>query len=266
MEWLFDFLLNNKDVLSSLSSVAVIVSTLFVAVQVRLLFNDYKKRNKKEEFSKSFELTKFYTSKILPKMPKIQMLYDLCGLMDKVQRIKPSIKNFDKEECIQFVDPSQFKDELKKIYNEPIEIIILLHAEFTGISMCAAFSEYDRYEKLVSENKNKEVLLEQYKKRICEFILDELNVAANDLEYFSMFFNSNLAESEVVYESLHQTFLAYVRLLFPIICYSNTRSDYSKKYYTHIRDLYVLWASKEVKKEVEQEAILDKLRNKNPKI
>lgn len=267
LEAVYNFLLEYKEVLSSLSSLAVIITTIFVAIQARLFFNDYRKRNKKEEFSKSFELTKFYTSIILPRMPKIQKLYELCDVTNKVKSISPkNINHFDKEECSEFINLDEFCKELNEINQKPIEQILPLYAQFANISISKAYMDFYRYGALISEHDNREKLLGEYKTNLCNFIIGELSVAANDLEYFSMFFNSNLAESEVVYESLHQTFLAYVRLLYPVISHANTRSDYSKKYYTHIRDLYSLWSKKEGKKESQQALVFDKLRGINPKI
>ena len=266
LDAVYIFLLDNKDVLSSLSSLAVIISTIFVAIQARLFFNDYRKRNKKEEFSKSFELTKFYTSIILPKMPKIQRMFELCDVTSNIKSIRSNIKHFDKEECSEFLDPDEFRKKIQSIKLKPIEQILPLYAQFANTSISNAYMEFYRYMALISEHEDSDNLVEEYKINLCNAVIGELSIAANDLEYFSMFFNSNLAESEVVYESLHQTFLAYVRLLYPVISYANTRSDYSKKYYTHIRDLYSLWSKKEGRKEMQQALAFDKLRGTNPKI
>lgn len=67
----------------------------------------------------------------------------------------------------------------------------------------------------------------------------------NKLEYLCMYFNNNLAESDYVYPSLHQTFLEYVKNLYFFIAIRN--DDPARKYYTEIIKLYNKWYNQEKK-------------------
>lgn len=67
----------------------------------------------------------------------------------------------------------------------------------------------------------------------------------NQLEHFSMYFNCDIADEGVVYQSLHQVYLLTVESLYPQICMRNTHPP--SRYYTHIRDLYVTWVEKREK-------------------
>ena len=64
----------------------------------------------------------------------------------------------------------------------------------------------------------------------------------NNLEFFSMNFNYNIADESVVYQSLHKTFLEVVYLLYYNIAVNNEPGD--KKLFTNIIELYNLWQKK----------------------
>ena len=57
----------------------------------------------------------------------------------------------------------------------------------------------------------------------------------------------NVAESEMIFPSLHYTFLKFVRYMYPYICMYNTEEE---NYYSNIIDLYRSWES--VKNAIEQ--------------
>lgn len=66
----------------------------------------------------------------------------------------------------------------------------------------------------------------------------------NTLEYFAMTVNQNVAESEMLYDSIHQTFLFFVKLVYPFICEQNIDEEL---YYPNIIKLYKTWVSKKAK-------------------
>lgn len=80
-------------------------------------------------------------------------------------------------------------------------------------------------------------LINYYHVRFVEFL--------NALEYFSMAFVQNVADDDVVYQSLHQTFLGMVKYFYFLIVFRNRSSE--NKYYTNITDLYIKWLKKEQK-------------------
>lgn len=61
----------------------------------------------------------------------------------------------------------------------------------------------------------------------------------NKLETMSMQFNQNIADQEVVYQSLHQTFLRFVKLMYPHIASLN--NEIFHQYYCNIKMLYNRW-------------------------
>ena len=99
----------------------------------------------------------------------------------------------------------------------------------------------------------------------------------NTMEWIAMTLNTKVADELVIYQSLHQIFLRYIRLEYPLIASSNCDTNACDQYYTNIITLYKLWASRSleshhkdqelVKKEEElvrrKKAQLSKQRNGN---
>ena len=65
----------------------------------------------------------------------------------------------------------------------------------------------------------------------------------NKLEFFSMAFVQNVADDDVVYQSLHQTFLGITRYFYYLI--SRNNNSLENKYYTNIIQLHSRWISKQ---------------------
>ena len=127
--------------------------------------------------------------------------------------------------------------------------------------MQATKSEKDQLEIIryyVSLDENKEI---KYQKEalLCNFY-NELSDLLNKLEWFSMNFKYNLADEDVVFASLHQTFLADINYLYYFI--SKQNSDTCNKLYTHICDLFNRWKVKENENELDYNETINKREEK----
>jgi hypothetical protein len=67
----------------------------------------------------------------------------------------------------------------------------------------------------------------------------EKNTLLNNLEYFSMYFNTNVADSDTVYQSLHQTYLGLVTWLYLDI--STRNREPKDHYFTNVILLFNAW-------------------------
>lgn len=70
-----------------------------------------------------------------------------------------------------------------------------------------------------------------------------VNDLLNDMEYFSMHFTHGVADESVVYQSLHQTYVECVQLLYYNIAINN-KTD-GTQYYTNVVELYRIWYEKQ---------------------
>ncbi|MDD4154222.1 MAG: hypothetical protein PHT30_02280 [Bacilli bacterium] len=77
------------------------------------------------------------------------------------------------------------------------------------------------------------------KAQIHVFIENVKQTTLNRLEAMSMYFVKGIADDSVIYQSLHQTFIRFVKLMYPFIASLNT--DNLHKYYTCIISLYEKW-------------------------
>ena len=77
--------------------------------------------------------------------------------------------------------------------------------------------------------------------KVGEKFEDVLYDVLNKLEWISMHFTNDIADEEVVYQSLHQVYLRIVKLLYPKISMMN-KDGAKDKYYCNIIRLYANWA------------------------
>lgn len=92
--------------------------------------------------------------------------------------------------------------------------------------------------------------------RFKSFLFDTLNV----LESFAMSVNQNVSDSEMLFSSLHQTFLKFVRFVYPFICYQNKECEV---FYPNIIQLYHSWTKK---KESDNKLMQELENNKKKKL
>jgi len=76
-----------------------------------------------------------------------------------------------------------------------------------------------------------------------------VNRILNDMEYFAMNFTHGTADESVVYQSLHQTYLAFVQMFYFNIALNNMPNG--KQFYTNVIALYKIWYEKSENKKSE---------------
>lgn len=282
--------MNSSDIMDGLVKLATIGSAIFVAVQAGLFKKDYNTKNDKSEVEKAIELSKFYNDNILlNKITYISTVFESCGL-DKI--IYSSVKNanlveFDNLELEEVFGTEKLKI-IENIINS-IDLTILVEAskylheitpqeyldikqtikiynlsKSTANQQVAASASSDMNFQIKDNGKPTinmlEVNNEKYKyyqvKYHIQFetaIADALNL----LEYLCMNFNTNIADEEVIYQSLHQTFFSTINLLYYRI--ANINLTGKDKYYTNIIKLYNKWT----KRYKDQKSIEDNVKRSN---
>jgi hypothetical protein len=150
---------------------------------------------------------------------------------DSMKIILPIYEEFDGEEAV--IDFSQcLKEIILKL--DSITISNFNIEEFKSI-----FDDNERkvFEKLFSlnildfEDPNKKISISE----LCSDL-------SNKLEYFCMYFNSKLADETAVYQSLHQTFLQVIPLLYYKIATANNSNH--DKFFVHLIEQYNRWSNK----------------------
>ncbi len=234
--------------IATIANIFVCLSAIFVGYQARLLSKDYKTRNKKEVFGNSFRLTEFYINNIIPKMTVLLMVFRRTGVEKAIRKQlrKADISSFNKEEFDDYFEDLPFNEIESMINSASVDVLLECFCDINQENICDLRLRYKEY--LDTFNDNEEMLRkhsEIFRRQLLYKVWTMISDVCNGLEYFAMYFNSNLAEDEVVYDSLHQTYTDFVRMLYPFIARHNTRGEFARKYYTNTSELYEKWVNKE---------------------
>lgn len=275
-----DFLDFYNKPLSSLSSLAVIVSAIFVAIQVKmaahqlnavseqaksasseleLLYKDYNRRKEHSEFETAYNLAGHYAKYIIPRLAYLNRFLDTVNRkVAPDYYIKSSqFKNFNQAEA-EKVFGKGIISKFQKEFCDPKNMVVSLDLfEFLSSSNLYTPTDNDlktifeivKIEQSQTSKKNK-----SREKKIVDFINEKFFIVQkditniiNDLEYFSMYFCAKLAAPDAVYISLHQTYLEVIINAYLFICYKNTEPGH--EYYAHAIKLYNTWTAKRIKED-----------------
>lgn len=116
----------------------------------------------------------------------------------------------------------------------------------------------NKIEKSMNYKINKD-LKDVLNKSIYLYLKDQENLL-NKIEYFSMCFVSKVADENVAYQSLHQTFIKTIEYLYPNIAMINR--DPKSKYYTNTIELYNLWKNRYLEYEKKENESFEIEQNK----
>ena len=153
--------------------------------------------------------------------------------------------------CVDFhLRPELHLNEIANAYHSSKKLPL---SEINNITMCIssgwelsdeekAYIKSDkREEKKAMALMAKASIMNYYKNYlISEFGETRVNLL-NKFEYLTMSLNTDLADEDIVYVSLHQLFLKTVKLLYPAICNCNNKYT-ADKYYSHTIETYNRWS------------------------
>lgn len=225
------------------TNIFVIISVVFVGYQAYMYKTDYKTKNDKMEVEKAIQLAEFYANHIIERVPHIIGVYKQIGIEDIIVEIDSTkMIEFDKEELDTLIPEKKQKEIKEKLADIKVEYIISGRGRQKVDQGNYYEDSIDNLARMKEINGFKKDNPELYK--FCVRILNsEFNLMKTDilnkLEFFSMYFNSEVADEGTVYQSLHQTFLKAVKLFYYEIAVRNNKG--CDKYYTNIIQLYNTW-------------------------
>lgn len=244
------FRTNEESYLESVYYSIQIISALFViggvviAVWQYILTSNRENELKEEQLEEvrrvknkeAIELTQFYKDNIINKISIITKVYRETKILAILDKIKiDSMKNFDVGELNSVLSQAD-RDEIEKIrMSKEFEAVILSHADYFNIDL----SKVDEEDKNIVEKNvinNFKVLSQQL---------------LNNLEYFAISFNCKIAEEQIVYQSLHQTYIRIVSHMYYEISKNNKTGE--QKLYTNVIDLFNTWNNR-AKEQKDREA------------
>lgn len=248
--------------LENLYRIATIFSFIFVALQARTFIYDSKRNDKRLRKQKAIELAEKYEKEILPLISTINYVFKSIKMdTDVISKIdKSSISYFNEL-------------ELNKIANK--ELILLYNEKLRSNDCQKSYSSFKfmncKTPIAIATQKNIP-FPSKFETNDLNMLKDlrEFNIIKssllNKLESFSMYFNYDIADEEVVYQSLHQTYRSIVLSLYVTIASIN--KDPKDKYYTNVIELYNRWNKRyqsKLKEEIDNSSSSEKMvhRGKN---
>lgn len=258
---------------NNIGTVATLISLVFVAIQTMTLKRTYKYNCAWQEKEKATELAQMYKNDILPSVNYIGSILKETGIMETLSNINvDNIDSFNQTELYRLTNRDiQDRIERKKDNFSAINILFVMRQRFSQIcnkkihSINPALIEKwiasesgakDKDGKNISmKNEEKRALLDALWFEYSSIVADTLN----DLEYFAMNFTSGVADDSVVFQSLHQSYLTLVQLLYYHIAIQNEHEK--DKYYTNVIALYKKWRRTD---EENEKKISNVIKNSSP--
>lgn len=220
-----------------MTSIFVILGTVIAVWQYILSSKEARKLQDKERVQKAIDLAGYYKDNILSKTLLIIHIYKAAGITDILNKIDfQKIEYFDMHELEENISTSD-QDFLKNAIKSKKMIDALVEeSEMTKIwEDCKEIEFTEKDGKKIKTLKVAPIaILHRFQK--------ELNEILNNLEFFAMHFTHEAADDSVIYQSLHQSYLSTVKLLYYDIAVNNKPGD--TKLYTNVIELYNKWSEK----------------------
>ena len=234
----------------AVGSIATAITLAFLVSQNKIARKTYEYTSEWQEKNKAAELALYYKDNILPKISYIDDVLENVGVNDLMKRVRHAdIDCFTNMELKQLTNDDIVAQIVNKLRNDPEKMVIIwanrqddpipLKAYLTArekIENAQQMEDKDEKRRMIREA-NEEI--GNVKNTILKYFFRELGDLQNNLEYFAMHFTSGVADSSVVFPSLHQTYLEIVKKLYWSISMKNIESK--DKYFTHIIQLYKEW-------------------------
>lgn len=198
-----------------------IIALAVALLSVIAFYIDYKSRKSKERAEKSILIAKEFAEDIIVRTSLIADIFAERKLTKIITKVKFSrLEDFTTE-------------ELKRLYSEE--------------------DIYTYYKTLENIDKSSDKPFDD------DSIYIYASKLLNTLEYMCMYIATEVADGEVIYNSLHQTFFNIIHLLYIFIASSNT--DNKDKLYTNIICVYNNWKEIYIKACKKEEKYMRKLKD-----
>lgn len=223
------------DWISAVAEVLMLVLTTFSVCCAFRAYIHQKERSKKEAACK---LAQHYASNVVEKYSRISGVFTESGLFDEIKQVADlrSLNNFDKEELDAQLEARNIN--LEDLEKKMIEInpSAILQCRIDGAhSVMERSIIMEGYTK-TDEDGKRQIINTSY---LQNDFLQDIGDLLNELEWFAMNCRYGLADEEILYQSLHQTYLSTVWMLWFYISRKNINNE--DKLFTNVIWLFVAW-------------------------
>lgn len=209
------------------TSLFVTASVIIAAYQYYLTAQSTKTNLSVIQVQRAIDLSAYYKDNILNRMRAVKYIFRNTGIDEIICKVHgKNIEHFDMDELTTIFSDEDI-ETLKKITQSEKFANVILQA-----------NNIYNLDNNILQNSQKE---ENFSEQINAFGAAFFSTTLNDIEYFAMHFSHKTADDSVVYQSLHQTYLELVEILYYHIAKPNQLAP--GKYYTNLISLYKKWKS-----------------------
>lgn len=243
----------NENLLEILYYISQIISALFVVVGtaiavIQYIFNSNTARNEADKQRKveAAKMADEFRRNVIPMINDLSVAYSDDKLRKEIIDYldNSNLERFDREEvrrlfpkdaCLQYkIQIAQ--NYLMKTSNEYKQLV----------EQQKRSNELSEEEKTTIEVKLRNMVWDAYRK-VSEMSTD----LSNSLEYMCICFNTNIADDETVYQSLHNVFFLAVHMIYIFTFEANT-NEHDRLFY-NVMILYKKWKKLNLEKREEEE-------------
>ncbi len=219
-----------EKILSMSANYITIISWVLVLIQLIAFVKDSRQKEFRCRKESALILAKEYANDLLQNFTYINSVLSAHYDSNNVHKLQEEL---EKLEITNFTKSTLGKnstfDKLEQVFfNGQYIIDDKIIIERAAVHEIKGFSNLLEIENDIVK---KNLANLRFKRLVCDTM--------NNLEYFAMSVNQNVAESDMLFVSLHQTYLLFIKYVYPYICNCNKDDEYL---YTNVIDLYRKWS------------------------
>ncbi|MDD6642725.1 MAG: hypothetical protein PUF80_00635 [Firmicutes bacterium] len=247
---------------------AMLLVTVVSVICAVVAYKHQKKRARKESACK---LAQFYAENIIKKYSLVSSVFNICKTFEYIKKSVEidKIRNFDNEELEKILKAKKIEKKDFLLKATSFDPFVILNCRIAQIELLSDRSRI--YSEFVEKSEKDDKLILKNPAFLMNDFSQDITDLLNSLEWFSMNCNYRIADEELLYQSLHQTFISTIWMLYAFIASNNTNNE--NKMYTNIIDLFNLWrdrlngivahAEKKKKKVDKEEAKIEEKKKKS---
>lgn len=246
-----------KDILSMSADYVTVCSCIIVVIQALAFFNDARHKEYRSKKEAALDIARQYVDILTKQVAFIQSVLsynysptDPNALSRTVLGIDIYSERFVKSSLNKHSELSEYT----KIFAGKEDVLDVKELLVCSITYDDALNIKEVINN-VKEDEQKHAVNVKFRVLVSNTM--------NTLEYFAMAVNQNVAESEMLFSSLHQTFLKFVHFMYPMVCLFNDGD--TELFYPNVIKLYRKWHEKEIDIESKKSEAAQKTRNQAEK-
>lgn len=233
---------NVNNLIQIIVGVSVVLGAVIAIWQYVLTARCERAKIKNDRIQKAIDLAEYYKDNILSELSALIFVFDSTGIRQILLNVKPSqMRDFDNVELQECLDKNSIEQIKNLMSSEQMAKTILVADRIYGLKL-----DLNNYIRTTKDDEGKTKIEIDTAPIHRRFMSQIINKILNNMEYFAMNFSHGLADESVVYQSLHQTYIEAVQLLYYNIAINNKPDG--MQFYTNAVSLYKKWYEKNMRK------------------